>query len=36
LKGKGQSRDIRLAHSLKEEYFRAKAQPDTILILIDP
>jgi hypothetical protein len=36
LKGKAQSRDIRLAHSLKAEYFRAKALPDTILRLIEP
>lgn len=34
--GKGQSRDIRLAHSLKAEYFRAKTLPDTILRLIEP
>ncbi|MEO5714204.1 MAG: hypothetical protein ABIT37_12020 [Luteolibacter sp.] len=36
LKGKAQSRDIRLAHSLKAEYFRAKTLSDTILRLIEP
>ncbi len=35
LNGKGQARDIRLAHSLKKEYFSAKILPDTILRLIE-
>lgn len=36
LKGKAQSRDLQLARRLKDEYFRAKALPDTILRLIEP
>lgn len=33
LKGKDQSKDIRHAHALKDAYFHAKDQPDTLLTL---
>lgn len=36
LKGKGQSKDIRRAQSLKSDYLHAKSQPNTVIKLIDP